>query len=250
MDLDHARLEQIRHARHLRYFEQTTSTNTLALAWIAEGAAAGSLVLTDEQTEGRGRLGRLWFAPAGSALLMSYILYPPPEHAAQATMLGALAVAETCDSLGIGDVGIKYPNDVQINRLKVCGILAEAAWQSGKVGIALGIGLNVRVDFVDTPFADSTISLETAVHHPLNRADLLDTLLDHLDLWREKMEDRSLFEAWRKRLNMLGERVEVNTGETILSGIASDVESDGALLLTDENGISRRVFAGDLVVYR
>jgi BirA family biotin operon repressor/biotin-[acetyl-CoA-carboxylase] ligase len=250
MDLTHARLEQIRHTRPLRYFERTVSTNTLALAWIAEGAAAGSLVLTDEQTEGRGRLGRSWFAPADSALLLSYILYPPPEYAAQATMLGALAVAETSESLGIADVGIKYPNDVQINRLKVCGILAEATWQSGKVGIALGIGLNVRVNFADTPYADSAISLEMALDRPLSRADVLNTLLDRLDFWRGKIGDRALFEAWRSRLNMLGEFVEINTGEALLSGTASDVDRDGALLLTDETNTTRRIFAGDLVVYR
>lgn len=250
MDLLHHMLAPVREARSLRYFEQAGSANDLAVAWIREGAPAGAVVLTDTQTSGHGRLGREWFAPAGTALLFSYILYLPAELAAQSTMLGALVVAELCETLGIPGVGIKYPNDVQIGARKVCGVLPEAVALPEHMGIALGIGLNVRVNFAGTPLQNTAISLEHALGRPLNRAELLDTLTRQLDHWREHIPEGGVYRAWHSRLNMLGQTVSIDTGGERLQGIAESVRDDGALMLRLPGGEVRIVTAGDLVVAR
>lgn len=250
MEFEHARLETIAASRPLRYFEQVESTNSLALEWIREGAPAGALALTDEQLAGRGRLGRRWFAPAGTALLCTYIYAPPPEYILRSAMLGALAVVEVCNALGAANIGIKYPNDVQANGLKLCGILAEAVTHAKKPMVALGIGFNIRVDFSKTPFEHSAASLEQVLGQRVDRVEVLDMLLQRLDHWQERIASNALFEAWKAHLNMLGKQVEINTGGSIVSGIASDVLPSGALLLAHADGTTRQVLAGDLVVYR
>jgi BirA family biotin operon repressor/biotin-[acetyl-CoA-carboxylase] ligase len=250
MDLLHHQLAPVREARALRYFDQAGSTNDLALAWIREGAPAGAVVLTDTQTSGHGRLGREWFAPAGTALLFSYILYLPAALAAQSTMLGALVVAELCQSLGAQEIGIKYPNDVMIGARKVCGVLPEALALPERMGIALGIGLNVRVNFDGTPLADTAISLEHVLGRPLVRAELLDALTHQLDHWREHIPEGAVYRAWHSRLNMLGQTVSIDTGAERLQGVAESVREDGALLLRLPTGEVRTVTAGDLVVMR
>lgn len=250
MEFIHARLEKIAATRPLRYFEQVDSTNSLALEWIREGTADGSLVLTDEQVAGRGRLGRRWFAPAGTALLFTYIYTPPLEFASRSAMLGALAVAEVCDALGVPNIGIKYPNDVQSSGLKLCGVLAEAVSHGNKTSVALGIGLNIRVDFANTSFEHTAISLEQLLKHSLDRVEILSALLERLDYWRDRIASNSLFETWKSRLNMLGRQVEINTGGSIMSGTARDILPSGALLLERADGTNQQVLAGDLVVYR
>ncbi|MBW4435505.1 MAG: biotin--[acetyl-CoA-carboxylase] ligase [Pleurocapsa minor GSE-CHR-MK-17-07R] len=247
-DLSHARLAQLPGTRSFRYFDDTPSTNTIGLAWLAAGCPDGSIVVADEQTAGRGRLGRSWFAPPGSALMFTYLFHPPRELAVRATMLGALAVLQALQASGISGLGIKYPNDVQIGGKKVCGVLAEAAWNGDSIGVALGIGLNVRINFEDTPFRETAISAETALGRTIDRAQLLQSVLERLDFWRVRMAEPALFHAWRDALNMLNTRVQVSTAEGPVAGIARDVSPDGALLIEHDDGHIHVVTAGDILV--
>jgi BirA family biotin operon repressor/biotin-[acetyl-CoA-carboxylase] ligase len=245
-DFSQAQLEALFPGRSVRWLAETGSTNDEGLDWLAQGGPQGALVVADVQTHGRGRLGRAWFAPPGSALLFTYGFRAPHALAARATMLGGLAVAETLREQGVADVGIKYPNDVQIARRKVCGVLAEATW-GGQVAIALGIGLNVRVDFAGTPFAESAVSLHSLPGASSGRAGWLAAIVARLDFWRARLGTDALPSAWRACLNMLGEWVEVETGEMRLAGIAEDVTGRGALVLRDPLGTRREVWAGDVL---
>ena len=234
--------------RPTRYYAQAGSTNDLALDWLRNGAPTGSVVVADEQTSGRGRLGRAWYAPPGTALMLSVILRPPVTAVGRMTMLGAVAV---CDLLSERVeptvVGMKWPNDVRLNGRKVCGILPEAAWEGNRLlGVALGIGLNVRIDFRDTPFETTATSLESESGKPVDRLDLLVRLLRHVDAWAGKVESPVLYEAWRQRLTMLGQRVSVSNADGRIDGRAEAVDSQGALMLRMETGELRRVMAGDL----
>src|SRR5512136_875543 len=131
----------------LRYFEQTTSTNDMALAWAAEGAPDLALVYAEQQTAGRGRGGRRWFTPPGSALAFSLILRPTPaeqQFPARFSALGALAVCEVLERRGL-QPWVKWPNDVLLNRRKVCGILVESTWMGATLNyLVLGVGLNIK----------------------------------------------------------------------------------------------------------
>jgi len=242
------RLEQVLDKRPFKYLESTASTNDLAMQWLLAGAPDGSLVTANEQVEGRGRLGRKWYAPPGSALMLSYVLRPSIADLSYVGMMGAVAVLETIQSLGIDHVGIKWPNDVQISGRKVCGILPEASWQNGSLlGVVLGIGINVRIDFSGTAFEQTAISLEQQVPS-IDRADLLCRLLDRLDAWSAQLNSADLFERWRGAMVMLQRPVSIAAVTGTFTGIAETVDRQGALLVRDSSGTLQRVIAGDIAL--
>jgi BirA family biotin operon repressor/biotin-[acetyl-CoA-carboxylase] ligase len=236
--------------RPIRHFERVDSTNDLALAWLKDGAPDGAVVLADEQAQGRGRLGRRWFAPAGTALLLSYVFRTKPSVAHRASMLGALAVAEVCESLGCTEVGIKYPNDVQVAGRKVAGVLAEAVTLGTQTGVVLGIGLNVSVSFEGTALETTAVSLATVLEAPIERSALLPAVLTCLDTWRGQIETDRFFDAWHSRLNMLNQWVHVQSGDETIEGLALGVDSFGRLQLRMGDGSLREVIAGDLLVMK
>ena len=236
---------QARLTRPFQYFESVGSTNDIAKSWLAEGAPAGAAVIANEQTGGRGRQGRRWHAPPDTALALSVILHPPPQHLWRVSLIGALSVCDLAESVGCADVGIKWPNDVQVAGRKVGGILPEAVWRHNEApGAVLGIGVNVRVDFGHTALRDTATSLESAVKRRRHRADLIEYLLRRVDAWYGLMAADVLFDAWKARLNMLGRRVQANG----VAGLALDVRHDGNLLLQDDFGAVRAVSAGDVFI--
>lgn len=234
--------------RQYEFHPQIASTNDRAMTLLNEGAPAGTVILAEEQTRGRGRLGRIWHSPPGSALMLSYLVRPSAEAVGDAGMLAALAVCEAIEAMGVNGVGIKWPNDVQIAGRKVCGVLPESAWQGDSLmGVILGIGVNVRIDFSGSPLADTAINLKTVIDD-VDRCHLLVELLNRLDAWSLKMGSDGLFEAWRKRLNMIGKTVSVEHAGAVMRGVAEDVARDGALLVRGSDGIVRRAVAGDIAL--
>jgi len=225
-----------------RYYASVDSTNDIAMQWLKEGATQGSVVIADEQRNGRGRKGRTWSTPPGVAIALSVILKPPAEHANQLSMLAALAVVDLCAYAGIQNVGIKWPNDVQINGKKVSGILPEAAWEGDELrGVVLGIGVNVRVQF-EGDLAQTATNLEPESGKSLDRADLIGYLLERINFWSSQIDTAVVFEAWRNRLNTIGQRVQVES----IRGIAQAVDRSGALLIKTSDGSIQRVLAGDV----
>lgn len=249
MTLSQERLEAALKPRPVHFYEQLDSTNDVALAWIRAGKPHGALFVADEQISGRGRLGRSWYAPPGTALMFSLTLPPQPDLSAHATMLGAVVVGELLERLGISGVGIKWPNDVQIDGHKVCGVLPEAVWAGDRlVGLALGVGLNVRINFSGTALADKAISIENVSETPVDRLDLLVYLLERIEYWAARADMTVLRAAWQARLNMLGQRVTVTTPAGSMSGTAVTVDEYGALLLRLDTGEDFRAVAGDIAI--
>lgn len=236
----------VRYGSSIRFLDEVTSTNDLALEWIESGAPEGGVVLANVQTQGRGRLGRTWQTETGAALLMTMIICPPPADVGRVVMLGAVAVAQTLKRLGVEGIGIKWPNDVQVNRLKVCGILPEVRWQTEQPAVALGIGLNVRGDFRGTPLDGKATSIEAELSNTVDRLVVLEALLDALTQWRAQIASKTLFEAWRSRLTMLGEQVSVVQGSEAVQGIAESVDESGALWIRKDDRQRVRVLAGDI----
>lgn len=229
----------------LKYFVSVDSTNDIAKAWLIDGAPSGAVVIGDEQRIGRGRKGRVWYTPPGVALAISVILQPPHEKLHLINIIGALSVYDLATFVGCGSVGIKWPNDVQVNFKKVSGILPEVVWKGDKlVGVVLGMGINVRNDFTGTELADKAICLEVAVDRTLVRIDLAVYLLDRIQYWYSRIDSELLFDTWRDRLNMLGKEVSVEN----VCGIAVDVQNDGALLVKNTDGEVFTVMAGDVFV--
>lgn len=232
----------------LIYLPALGSTNSYAADLAREGAAEGTLVTTDDQTAGRGRIGRSWRSLPGQQLALSLVLRPtfPPHFL---VMASALAVAETIERVAGLATGIKWPNDVQVEGRKVCGILIETS-----AGFAiLGIGLNVNGSLADDPeLAARATTLAEALGRSLSREALAVELLHRLDdlytllLTRGEGGRRGVRDAWRQRLVTLGVRVSLVQGEQRVSGVAEDVDADGVLLVRRDDGVLQPVTWGDV----
>lgn len=226
----------------LRYLKTVGSTNDAALAWAADGAADFSLVVSDEQTAGRGRGGRRWYTPAGAALAFSLILRPQVEEREKASLfsaLGALAVVEAIEKRAL-QAEIKWPNDVLLRRRKVCGVLTEMVWVGDQIdSLIVGIGVNVAPSAV--PPAESlafpATSLETEAGQPVNRLSLLRDILFALRRWRPLLGTPAFHDVWESRLAFRGETVEVCVeGQPSRSGQLAGLGQDGSLLLRSPAG--------------
>ena len=166
-----------RFGRPYLYVEVTPSTQRL----LGEEHHEGAVVVTEEQTEGRGRLGRRWHSPAGVSLLFSILLEPPVETARLPEL--SLVAGEACAGAIAAATGttpeIKLPNDVLISGRKVAGILAEA--REGRVVLGIGVNVNVPEEELPTEVDVPATSLLVETGHELDRAELLIELLDRLE---------------------------------------------------------------------
>jgi BirA family transcriptional regulator, biotin operon repressor / biotin---[acetyl-CoA-carboxylase] ligase len=243
-----AALMGLRLGHPLVYFPAIASTNTHAAELARAGAAEGTLVTTDDQAGGRGRIGRSWKSMPGRQLALSLVLRPafPPHFL---VMASALAVAEAVEAVAGVATAIKWPNDVLVNGRKVSGILIET---SADFAI-LGIGVNVNGSLAADPeLAGRAATLAEIVGRDLPREPLAADLLRRLNtlyysLQRGGDEARSAVrQAWRERLVTLGRRVSIVQGERTLAGLAEDVDADGMLLLRDAAGTLHTVTWGDV----
>lgn len=166
-----------RFGRIYRYAEVTRSTQQM----LGEDSAEGAVAVTEEQTEGRGRLGRRWEAAAGSSILVSVLLVPPvePPRLPELSLVAGGAVAQAIAEITGIEPAIKFPNDLLIGMRKVAGILAESS--EGRV--VLGIGVNVNQTAQELPADTLTppTSLRVVLGEPVDRARLLAAILLHLE---------------------------------------------------------------------
>jgi BirA family transcriptional regulator, biotin operon repressor / biotin---[acetyl-CoA-carboxylase] ligase len=224
----------------VRWFEVVDSTNRYLLERAAAGEPEGVVAVADEQTAGRGRLGRTWVAPAGSALLVSALLRPalPAERTHLVTLAAGLAALDAVDALTSVEAGIraglKWPNDVVVDDRKLAGILAEA---DGAGAVVVGMGCNVRPDVLPTELRD--IAAAVAV----DRVQLLIEWLRAYDV-RLGALDRVVADA-TARSATLGRRVRVELARETFEGTATELTAEGFLVVD-----GRVVSAGDVVHLR
>lgn len=207
----------------------------------------GALALCDEQTAGRGRLGRSWSAPPGTAILFSLLLRPPADRVvSELSLVAGTAVAEAIEgAVGLA-VQVKWPNDVMLNRRKVAGILAEASGEA----VVVGIGVNVNQERGQLP-DDTNVaagSLYTSDGIKRDRAPLLAAILARLesnyDAWRERGLD-GVYDSLGSRDFLRGRRISLN-GE---SGVGVMIDRDGRFLI-DIGGVERAVESGEILFER
>jgi BirA family biotin operon repressor/biotin-[acetyl-CoA-carboxylase] ligase len=243
----------------IRFLTSVDSTNNLAAQWASEGAPNLSLVVSDEQTAGRGRLGRRWYTPPGTALAFSLIIqdtkqeaFTPKGMLSRWTALGTLAV---CEALKQGypkqlHPQIKWPNDVLVANRKLAGVLCEAYWQGDKLqSIILGIGLNITPESVpDADLLDFPATcLEAEVNEKVERWDLLHAVLDKLLYWKDLLPSPAFIQAWENSLAYRGDWVLViyENGSS-LEGQITGLQSDGALVLHTRSGSRVQLQAGEI----
>jgi BirA family biotin operon repressor/biotin-[acetyl-CoA-carboxylase] ligase len=228
----------------IRYYEKIGSTNDLANAWAGQNAANMSLVITDEQTSGRGRNGRIWYTPAGLSLAFSLILRPEKEENHSVGLfscLGALAVVQAIKKLHKNlNPEIKWPNDVLVNKQKICGILTEVSWRGEHIeSLIIGIGVNVLqgsvppLEILNFP----ANCLESVSYSKINRIELLYEILLAISDLRKQMETVLFMDTLWEHLAFKGEMVHI-VSENLQprSGIITGLDPGGGLCLQDLNG--------------
>jgi len=204
----------------------------------------GALVVADHQSAGRGRLGRSWDAPAGTALLFSVLLRPPADRRSpELSLVAGIAVADALErTLGLS-VQIKWPNDVMLRRQKIAGCLAET--RDGAV--VLGISVNVCQTRAELP--PNAGSIRTLTGRDWDREDLLATVLDDLgsrySAWRAGGLD-AVFDGLGPRDFLRGRQVTVNG----TSGVAGMIDREGRLEISVGHGEVVTVESGEVVYAR
>jgi BirA family biotin operon repressor/biotin-[acetyl-CoA-carboxylase] ligase len=222
--------------------ERTTSTNTVALDKAAEGEPEGYVVVADHQTAGRGRLGRAWVAPPGTALLVSVLLRPAPAAAHLAVSALSCAAAAACErAVGVTPT-LKWPNDLLVGERKLGGVLAETVGNMTAVVVGLGLNVHVPPGRPEDVAAIATDLDAVAARH-VRRSDLLDALL--IELARRYDDLGSVMAEYRDRCTTIGERVRVTLLNGSLTGTAVAIDDDGSLLVDDGSRVVP-VTAGDV----
>jgi BirA family transcriptional regulator, biotin operon repressor / biotin---[acetyl-CoA-carboxylase] ligase len=238
--------------REVRHVAVTGSTNADLAALATAGEPAGLVLVADEQTAGRGRLGRTWSAPPGSALTFSVLVRPsvPPARLGWLPLVSGLALVDAVRSTTGLAVELKWPNDVLVGAGKLGGILTERV--GGTDAAVVGIGLNVAMSAEQLPVPTATsLAVELAGSTPPDRSDLLAAVLAALDGWLDRWESgEDLRGRFRAACATLGRpvRVDLPAGGT-LTGTARDVDDAGRLVV-DTDGGETAVAAGDVVYVR
>lgn len=242
----------------IHHYHRVDSTNNVLKKMAREGAPEGTVVVAEEQTGGRGRLGRNWNSPAGRGIWFSILFRPvlAPSRAPLFTLLAAVAVTRAIKAnLPALEPGIKWPNDLLLAGRKVCGILTEMKAEADLLHY-LVTGIGVNVNFREEDFAPQLRESATSLYLQNNKTtvsrkgparDILQEI-DHL--YRVFLDDgaEEIVAAWKQDNITLGHKVAVRTLQGVYTGRAVDLDGDGALLVEDELGKKQRLLAGEVTL--
>jgi BirA family biotin operon repressor/biotin-[acetyl-CoA-carboxylase] ligase len=223
------------------------STNERARELAEEGWPEGSLVISEVQETGKGRIGRNWVSPKGG-IWMSLVLRPElrPGDAPVLTLAGGVAVTQALSELGV-QATLKWPNDVLVHEKKVCGILSEMSGEMERVHyIVVGFGLNANFPLEDLPEdirTRSTTLLEER-GKAIDRKGLVAGIMKRFeDIYMQPTA--AIIEKWKWASSTIGRMVQVVTTKGFVKGMAKDLDGTGALIVRDGAGQEITVYSGD-----
>ncbi len=240
---------------HTLYTYQTIdSTNTEAKRCSMQGAVHGSVFVSEEQTGGKGRLGRKWISPPGAGLWFTLLLRPdcPPTEAANMTLVSGLAVCRAIRNLYGLDARIKWPNDIVLGSKKLSGMLLEMSTEENQVDYVLaGIGVNANTGSFPEEIAYKATSLQLACGHDIRRAELLAAILNEfeplLELHQTHQTQR-IMQDYRELCVSIGRQVSAQRPDGLLTGIAVDITESGELVIRTPEGKDEIIFSGEVSV--
>ncbi len=241
--------------RDIAYFGELDSTNRKAKEMAAEGAPEGTLVVAEEQSRGRGRIGRSWYSPAREGIYMSLILRPklPPNEAPKITLVTGVSVAEALLAVTPLQPAIKWPNDILVNGRKICGILTETSTEMDAIDfVVVGVGMNVN-----TPeFPDELNEIGTSIYLETGKAfDRVTLLQEFLHQFEQlyftflKSGFESIGKRWGELSILMGKDVTVQMIDRSCSGRVLKLDRDGALIIRSENGELEKIYSGDIHIH-
>lgn len=242
--------------RQIVCFEQTDSTNTQGKILVQNGAEHGTLIIADQQTAGKGRLGRTWVSPSGESIYMTLILKPDisVENVSMLTLVAAMAVVKAVEQLQITtDCMIKWPNDIVVNKKKVCGILTEMTTEQNQIqSVLIGIGINANT----TEFAEEIREIATSFYKEtgcqVNRETLIAEVMNqfekYYDIFSRTQDMSALADDYNGKLVHFGQMVYLNDGNERKCVKALGIDERGALLVEDEQGSTQAVISGEISI--
>lgn len=234
-------------------FETIDSTNACARTLGDAGTAEGAVVVTNFQTSGRGRLGRIWLAEPDANLLFSVLLRPriSVDVSGQLTLYASVAIARAIEQCVGEPVECKWPNDLLLNGKKFCGILLENSFQQSKLSYAvIGAGINVNQQTLSPEIASRATSLSIETGKTFDRKQVFHVVLRELDLlYKSAREgDFSFIEAeWTKRCLMFGKTVTVQQHDRTIAGTVLRLNHDAGLVIATSEGV-QTIYAGDVTL--
>ena len=240
----------------LKLFDSISSTNTVLKEMAEAGEPEGLCLIAEEQTAGRGRLGRSFFSPPGSGLYMSLLLRPrqPAADAVNITACAAVAVARAIESLAPVRTGIKWVNDIIVDGRKVCGILTESSLdaESGRFDwVIVGIGVNTRSPEAGFPEELKALAGSAFGSAPIPelRCRLAAGILDQLTETLRDLKSREIYEEYRRLSLVPGHEILIlSPGNSPEPAFALDIDEDYALLVRTADGEIHRLNAGEVSI--
>ena len=240
--------------RNIEYVESCSSTQIIAHKLAQEGAPDGSVVLTETQTAGRGRMARKWDSAAGKGVWMSVILRPDvvPQKAPQFTLVTAVAVVRAIEEVTKLQPKIKWPNDILLNGKKCTGILTELQSDAdGIQALIIGIGLNINQELTDFDPEIQAIatSLKMESGDTVSRQKLVQSLLYYLEIYTQMYIEEGfglLKVMWESYSTTIGHPVRARMTNQTLEGIAEGITEDGVLQLRTADGKLHGIYSADI----
>ncbi|AZB44875.1 biotin--[acetyl-CoA-carboxylase] ligase [Bacillus sp. FJAT-42376] len=238
------------------YEKSVPSTQKIAYVHAGEGADEGTIIIADEQTEGRGRLARVWHSPINTGIWMSCILKPeiPLSRTPQLTLLTAVAIVQAIEETTGIHPSIKWPNDILINGKKAVGILTELQAEADSVhSVIIGMGINVNQDAEDFPEEIRTIatSLKMAEGKEVSRSRLIQSILYNLEqLYTTYLSVgfRPVKLLWESYAISLGREIKARTLQGTICGKALGINDDGVLLVETAEGSIEKIYSADIEI--
>ena len=250
-----ARLGPTRFIRDVLVFEETDSTNERAADLGRSGARGGIAIFAERQTAGRGRFGRRWESAAHLGLWFSLLLRPalPLALWPRLTTWAAVALAHAIEATLPVRATIKWPNDVLIDGRKVAGILIETGVDhAGEQFAVVGIGVNVNHEAEHFPeeLRPVATSLRLAARREVHRPAFATTALRELEAWSARLggDFTSIVAEATRRSSLLGQRIAVHAGGSVIEGIAEALDDGGQLLMREAGGTLRTLGAGEVTL--
>lgn len=234
----------------IHYFREVGSTMAAGRGLAKKGAPAGTIVIAEVQTRGRGRLSREWSSPEGG-IYLTIVLRPriSPIYAPRINLMASVAVAAAVRKLFRLKAELKWPNDVLIQGKKVCGILAEMDAEMDVINfVIVGIGVNANNSVAQ--FGDTATSLKAMLGREVSRREFLAALLAEIERRNTLLMEPVLLEEWKRFSATLNMNVRIVSPGDEVVGQAKDLDATGALIVQAKDGSLRTVLAGDCIHLR
>ena len=242
--------------KNLYVFHEVSSTNTVARFLSINGIEDGTVIISEKQTEARGRSGKAWESPLGGVWL-SIVLNPHVDHSKLPliTLATGVAVAKTLEKIGIEEPEIKWPNDIMINGKKVCGILTEAITKFNTIeNIIIGVGIDANLDNATFPeeLKEGTTTLSKELGRKGDENLLIKIFLEEFEKISELFDHEGfeeILKEWRKRSYSIGKIVEVRDSfNKNYDGYVVGIGKEGALIVEKIDGTLEKVISGECII--